>query len=293
MGDILFTGVISASLGTLKKIQTLFLEWNTLSGKIPSSIGNLTQMFELYLSHNKLEGSIPTSIVDCQSLQLVDISQNNLSGAIPEEVFGLSSLSILLDLSRNSFTGSLPAKVGKLKNINALDLSENNLTNEIPEANGDCQNLLRNNLSGQIPNDIQKLPFLLILNLSFNNREGEVPNGGCFQNVSAVSVAGYAKLCGAALLLLIFSVAILYWRRKSKRKPSDAVSTISSLSQVPYKRLYQATYRFSPSMLIGTGSLGSVYKGIIDQEENIVVVKVLNLQQKGELPRVSLLNAMH
>ena len=34
-------------------------------------------------------------------------------------------------------------------------------------------------------------------------------------------------------------------------------------------------------MLIGIGSFGTVYKGIVDQQENPVAVKVLNLQQKG------------
>ncbi|PON56206.1 Tyrosine-protein kinase [Parasponia andersonii] len=33
-------------------------------------------------------------------------------------------------------------------------------------------------------------------------------------------------------------------------------------------------------MLIGTGSFGSVYKGILDQDENPIAVKVLNLQLK-------------
>ena len=50
---------------------------------------------------------------------------------------------------------------------------------------------------------------------------------------------------------------------------------------------------FSPDNLIGSGSFGSVYKGIgiLDQEEMIVAVKVLNLQQKGA-SKSSLLNAM-
>ncbi|XP_024028207.1 probable LRR receptor-like serine/threonine-protein kinase At3g47570 [Morus notabilis] len=34
-------------------------------------------------------------------------------------------------------------------------------------------------------------------------------------------------------------------------------------------------------MLIGIGSFSSVYKGILDQKENPIAVKVLNLQQKG------------
>ena len=47
-----------------------------------------------------------------------------------------------------------------------------------------------------------------------------------------------------------------------------------------YKMLHQATNGFSPSNLIGSGSFGSVYKGVLDQEERLVVVKVLNLQNK-------------
>lgn len=45
--------------------------------------------------------------------------------------------------------------------------------------------------------------------------------------------------------------------------------------------LYVATNGFSPTMLIGTGSFGSVYEGILDQESSPVAVKVINLHQKG------------
>jgi serine/threonine protein kinase len=41
------------------------------------------------------------------------------------------------------------------------------------------------------------------------------------------------------------------------------------------------TSGFSPRNLIGSGSFGSVYKGIVDQDGRMIVVKVLNLQQKG------------
>ena len=44
--------------------------------------------------------------------------------------------------------------------------------------------------------------------------------------------------------------------------------------------LQRATNGFSVNNLIGFGSFGSVYKGILNQEE-MLVVKVLNLQTKG------------
>jgi serine/threonine protein kinase len=40
------------------------------------------------------------------------------------------------------------------------------------------------------------------------------------------------------------------------------------------------TSGFLPRNLIGSGSFSSIYKGIVDQEERIIAVKVLNLQQK-------------
>ncbi|KAF5453646.1 hypothetical protein F2P56_028537, partial [Juglans regia] len=48
--------------------------------------------------------------------------------------------------------------------------------------------------------------------------------------------------------------------------------------------LYQVTGGFSPSNLIGSGSFGSVYKGVLmgqEERSTVVAVKVLNLQQKG------------
>ena len=52
------------------------------------------------------------------------------------------------------------------------------------------------------------------------------------------------------------------------------------LPTVSYTMLHQATDGFSPNNLIGSGSFGSVYKGVLDQEERFVAIKVLNLQMK-------------
>ena len=81
------------------------------------------------------------------------------------------------------------------------------------------------------------------------------------------------------------SFLIFYWRKKSTRKSSSEFSTVNFLSKVSYKSIYQATNGFSPSMFIGTRSFGFVYKGTLDQEENLVAVN------RKELPRASLLNA--
>ncbi|XP_077225778.1 putative LRR receptor-like serine/threonine-protein kinase At3g47570 [Tasmannia lanceolata] len=51
--------------------------------------------------------------------------------------------------------------------------------------------------------------------------------------------------------------------------------------KVSYAELCKATDGFSSANLIGTGSYGSVYKGILSRIENVVAVKVLNLHLRG------------
>ncbi|XXG56970.1 hypothetical protein AAC387_Pa03g4254 [Persea americana] len=55
---------------------------------------------------------------------------------------------------------------------------------------------------------------------------------------------------------------------------------------------------FSSDNLIGVGSLGSVYKGILNKDEKVVAVKVLNLENRGALKSIvaeceTLINVQH
>jgi hypothetical protein len=171
----------------------------------------------------------------------------------------------------------------------------------------------RNNLFGLIPMDLEKLSFLKYLNISFNDIEGELPTEGVFRNINAISVIGNNKLCGVipqlqlptcpkfsksrkfiasrltitivcvviTCFLLLSSFLDLYWRKNSKKKSSSIASKMDLLPTISYKMLHQATNGFSLNNLIGSGSFGSVYKGVLDQEERLVAVKVFNLQKKG------------
>ncbi|XP_042489976.1 probable LRR receptor-like serine/threonine-protein kinase At3g47570 isoform X2 [Macadamia integrifolia] len=221
----LFSGNIPIGIGKLQNLQRLFSNSNRLSGQIPHSICNIPLLYELHLDDNNLTGNIPSCLGNSQHLQLLTLSDNKLQGPIPKELFGISSLTILLNLSHNSLVGSLPLEVGKLGNLAALDISQNRLSGEIPSSIGDCisleylymggnlfngtipqsltllkgiqdLDLSHNNLSKQIPKDLENLYALRNLNLSFNNLEGEIPTKGVFGNASEVSVAGNGKLCG-------------------------------------------------------------------------------------------------
>ena len=298
MSDNNLEGNIPTFLRNCNNLQILNLSDNKLSGSVPENvIGHFNQLRALYLQQNSFTGSIPADVGRLKNLNELIVSDNNLSGEIPRE---LGSCSVLeyLDMARNSFQGNIPLSFSSLRGIQFLDLS--------------C-----NNLSGMIPKELQNLSGLLSLNLSFNHLEGEVPSGGVFRNMSAFSVMGNKKLCGGISQLqlppcsdvslsgkngkgkhlsikiiiaisitgvscLAFIVAsVLLYKRKKTLMRFASTSLGYGYLRVSYQELLKATAGFSSSNLVGMGSFGSVYKGILGQDERPVAVKVLNLQQRG------------
>ncbi|XP_058111201.1 probable LRR receptor-like serine/threonine-protein kinase At3g47570 [Magnolia sinica] len=279
MGGNFLTSVIPNGVGKLNKLEVLYLDSNGLSGKIPPPLGNITRLYRLSLQENKLSGRIPSTL-----------------GEIPSWLGNCLSLEYL-GLDGNFFQGSIPPTFSSLKGLRYLGLS-------------------RNNLSGKIPRYLEKFD-LEYLNLSFNNFEGELPKQGVFGNASRVSVLGNSKLCGGihelqlppcssqaskkrgnsltskvkfsvtGVVLCLISLScfftILYRVRKSRRKPFAVLSMEDPFVIVSYAELFRATDEFSPANLIGTGSFGAVYKGILDRVGIMVAVKVFNLQQQGAL----------
>ena len=148
-----------------------------------------------------------------------------------------------------------------------------------------------------------------LLNLSYNNFEGEVPTNGVFKNISATVIKGNSKLCGGmpkfdlpickynkpkkrkltlslkliisivSSLLGVILVMLFLLLRSLKRKRRESILNNSGnlILNISYQSLLKATDAFSSTNLIGVGSFGSVYRGILGHDRCIVVVKVLNL----------------
>ncbi|XP_060674630.1 probable LRR receptor-like serine/threonine-protein kinase At3g47570 [Ziziphus jujuba] len=306
-----FSGSIPFSLGNLTSLSVLFLEENKFEGSIPQSLGNCTFLMTLNLSSNSLSGNIPREVIGLSSLTIsLSLSQNSLTGSLPSEV-GVNLEE--LDLSENKLSGELPSNLGKCVSLERLHLEGNEFEGTIPQTLESLRgleemDLSRNNLSGLIPKFLSKLSTLKFINLSYNNFEGELPREGIFANATAVSILGNDKLCGgipkqllppclkhnstrkifsrkvvvpitcAAILLAVilsFLVGYSIWRPVTKYSIEDWQSNIS------YSDLFQSTDGFSENNLIGSGSFGSIYKGVLSRDNKIVAIKVLNLQQQG------------
>ncbi|KAL3514403.1 hypothetical protein ACH5RR_027120 [Cinchona calisaya] len=305
----LLSGNIPNSLGNLQKLNKIDLSRNQLFGGIPTTFNKFQNLLSMDLSNNRLNGSIPPEILRLPSLSaFLSLSTNDLSGSLPEEVGFLESV-VTIDISDNRLSGVIPKSIGKCKSLEHLLLAKNMLSGQIPDTLGDARgleslDLSSNQLSGSVPFDLQNLQALQALNLSFNYLEGEVPSGGVFADPSKVHLEGNKKLCLmefscrnkpagrtrrlivvctviAATLAVCFTVAFLFYIRKSKAKVEKTTESFRQEHRmIAYDELRLATNNFNKGNLVGTGSFGSVYKGLLT-EGTAVAVKVINTETTG------------
>ncbi|KAL0724105.1 hypothetical protein Bca4012_038704 [Brassica carinata] len=118
-----------ASLGEVRRLRTLDLSYNQLTGTISPSIGSLPELSNLILCHNHLTGSIPPFL--SQSLTRIDLKRNSLTGSISPA--SLPPSLRYLSLAWNQLTGPVDRVLIRLNQLNYLDLSLNRLTGTIPD----------------------------------------------------------------------------------------------------------------------------------------------------------------
>ncbi|ONI29517.1 hypothetical protein PRUPE_1G200500 [Prunus persica] len=315
-----FSEPIPSALGNLTSLITVFIQDNRFEGSIPPSLGNCQSLLTLDVSNNRLTGTIPRELFGISSLSIsLRISNNSLTGSLPSEVGDLVNL-VELDVSGNKLSGEIPTSLGSCSMLERLYMQGNEFERTIPESLKGLRTLeemdiSHNNLSGEIPKFLEKLRFLKYLNLSYNDFEGELPKEGIFSNASGLSIIGNNRVCGGIPRLLLHACPIKMSNSSSHRLLAPkviilvacAVACIIALScfivarskvkksraglvtsdsykgwkSVSYLELVESTNGFSVDNLIGSGSFGSVYKGVLPSDGRAVAVKVLNLQQRG------------
>ncbi|KAJ4959440.1 hypothetical protein NE237_026551 [Protea cynaroides] len=288
------SGAIPPEIGHCKDLIKLDLSYNRLTGRIPQEISGLSEIrIFLNLSHNFLQGNLPLEISKMESVQELDLSANNLSGIIFPQLSNCIAVT-LINLSHNSLEGQLPKSLGDLRNLEVLDVSNNSLSGRIPESLCGC-------------------PVLTKLNLSFNDFNGSIPTGGIFNLVTDSTFLGNIHLCGSVLrlhicqkkrhwihshkFLIMFGtiasasafLAIIIcviglrctkgmlFSGKEEAFSHSTPALKSNFPRLTYRELSEATRGFDQEGLIGSGSYGLVYKGVLG-DGTVVAIKVLKLQ---------------
>ncbi|RVW79668.1 putative LRR receptor-like serine/threonine-protein kinase [Vitis vinifera] len=312
------SGAIPSTIKGMKSLQRLYLDRNQLEESIPNEMCLLRNLGEMSLGNNKLSGSIPSCIENVSYLQILLLDSNLLSSSIPSNLWSLENLWSLdlsfnslggslhanmrsmkmlqtMDLSWNRISGNIPTILGAFESLSSLNLSGNLFWGSIPESLGelitlDYMDLSHNNLSGSIPKLLVALSHLRHLNLSFNKLSGEIPRDGCFENFTAASFLENQALCGQPIFhvppcqlpILVALVLLMIKYRQSKVETLNTVDVAPAVEHrmISYQELRHATNDFSEANILGVGSFGSVFKGLLS-EGTLVAVKVLNLQLEG------------
>ncbi|XP_062074344.1 probable LRR receptor-like serine/threonine-protein kinase At1g51810 [Humulus lupulus] len=188
---------------------------------------------------------------------------------------------ISLNLSSSGLTGNVTTHISKLSKIQSLDLSNNSLTGPIPEfltqlPNLRVLNLESNNFTGSVPIELIEKSNSGSLSL----RVGENPNlcvsSNCLKKKKKKSslIPILASVLGGIVVTLLITMAAFVGLKKKKTKEANAFE--SSKRPFTYSEVLKITNNFE--RILGKGGFGSVYHGIIDDDntQTQVAVKVLS-----------------
>ena len=161
------TGKFSDKYTQLTNLKSLYIDNNpNLQGSLPASIGNLKKLESINISRTQFSGAIPYELSQCTALKNIMAWKNNLSGEIPDFWDKLPNVGVIQFYGNPGITGPIPPTMGTLKKATGIQLKECNLTGNIPasfaglEKCGNLQ-LNGNKLSGVIPAEVQAHPKFL------------------------------------------------------------------------------------------------------------------------------------
>lgn len=214
---------------------------------------------KLDLSSNNLKGTIPSSVTKMNNLQILNLSHNHFDGYIPS--FPPSSLLISVDLSYNDLMGQLPDSMISLPHLKSLYFGCNQHMSDEDQA---------------------KLNSSLLINTDYGRCKAKKPKFGQVFVIGAIT--------SGSVLITLAAVGILFvcrYRHKSiplegfggKNYPMNIIFSlpskddffIKSVSVKPFTLEYIELATENYKTLIGEGGFGSVYRGTLDDGQEVAV----------------------
>ncbi|KAJ6358718.1 hypothetical protein OIU76_000443 [Salix suchowensis] len=289
-------GSIPPKISTMVKLQTLNLDDNFFNDTIPDWFDSLSNLTILSLRNNQLKGPFPSSIQRVASLTDLILSGNDISGKLPN-----------LD-SNNSLSGQIPRQYSQLRQLRHFDMSFNELSGKIPASllslpSITYLNLASNMLSGSLPDYLtcgSKLQFVDHAESSCMDAPVKRKHsGGRNTGVLAGVLAGISVI----IVLLSFGLVMVHRRYCSRGTPEQhllpkaeqdksvtgfseeilssarfvseaaklGIQGLPACRSFTLEELKEATDNFNNSTILGDGSYGKLYKGILENGTRVAI----------------------
>ncbi|CAM6042500.1 unnamed protein product [Sphagnum compactum] len=288
----------------------------------PASIFNPTSNLKvLDLSQNNFSGPLPNISLFSTSLQQLDLSYNRFnSPQVPTWLFGFNQLQTLA-LSGCGLIGSFPYQLANsLPQLQTMNLDNNNFngTLYIGNISSLSRKLTNGNIAGHLQSlnltktdisyvdynssDIIDVTTTIILENSTYCLESSLQTNGqrcyCAQNCFVIPDTSNNNtrkviiistiVSGIVLALVIAITTCLFWRSRQRQRylllqlherfaQHEVQPTIFG-----YAELKVATRDFHPTMKLGEGSFGVVYKGIFAKGVE-VAIKQLSVKTQNNI----------
>ncbi|XP_031473611.1 leucine-rich repeat receptor-like protein kinase PXC1 [Nymphaea colorata] len=268
-----FSGEIPGDVSLLTRLLRIDLANNNLRGGIPSGLLNLTRLITLRLQNNVLGGPIPDLSTTLVHLKELNLSNNEFYGELPEALeirFGLASFSGNAGLCGRappfphcSFSNTAPSPTTSQQSVVPSNPSSVPGSGAKPKSRG---GLSTGTIVGIVVGDAVVLLLLVVLLLAYycgryhskrENRKIKAEKG--LRSVESFNGEGY------------------------DRSPSEvAESERSKLVFFERRKRFELEdlLRASAEML-GKGSLGTVYKAILEDGSVVAVKRLKEAQPSG------------
>ncbi|CAL9077078.1 LRR receptor-like serine/threonine-protein kinase FEI 2 [Musa acuminata AAA Group] len=270
-------GIISPSIGRLRRLQRLALHQNSLHGPIPPEIKNCTELKALYLRANYLQGSIPPEIGELAHLTILDLSSNLLRGAIPPSIGRLTQLRFL-NLSTNFFSGEIPT-VGVLASFRNTSFVGNlelcGLTiQKVCRGSMGFPAVLPHTNTFSSPG-ISSIPT----KRSSHFLNGVILGAMTTMALALVSILGFLWIC---LLSRKEKLAENYVKVQKQLVQDVGTKLVTFHGNLPYpsQEIIKKLELLDEDDVIGSGGFGTVYKMVMD-DNNAFAVKKIDWYRKG------------
>ncbi|CAF1700222.1 hypothetical protein HID58_052001 [Brassica napus] len=300
--DNRLNGTVSP-LTNCTNLGLVYLAGNDISGEIPKEISSLKRMIRLDLSDNNIRGVIPREILGLTRILTIRLQDNELTGRIPD--FSQVSSLLELNVSYNELHGKVTD--GVVKKFGELSFSGNEgLCGSDPLPDCSYTNDPESSDTDKIvPSNPTSLPHSPVVagDRTIHHHRGlragaiaAVIGGGVA--VIVLASFGFAFCCGRSdrgggskSAILESGFAGGEGKRRSSYgggggEESDATSATDRSRLVFFERRKQFELEDllkASAEMLGKGSLGTVYKAVLDDGTTTVAVK--RLKDANPCPR--------